>query len=215
MFLHLDWSPPVVNSIDWTWFGKAHTCLYKVSQLTMHIRAKTKPWGWRNCLQSSERSGLCRGTDLGKATKRNLLHWRFQEHMASIMLQWKKFGPEQPETLLKPQPSSGFSNWAIAREGPWVREVVTEHYPDSPWLSSRDPVVGDGRNFQKDNHHCNTQHWSGLDGRDSEGSLSSVKDTWKPVCGVCTKKAPKGLLDCEKQDSLVWWNQDWTVWPQF
>ena len=25
------WSPPVVNSIDWTWFGKAHTCLYKVT----------------------------------------------------------------------------------------------------------------------------------------------------------------------------------------
>ena len=29
MFLQLDWSPPVVKSIDWTWFGKAHTCLYK------------------------------------------------------------------------------------------------------------------------------------------------------------------------------------------
>jgi hypothetical protein len=25
MFLQLDWSPPVVNSIDWTGFGKAHT----------------------------------------------------------------------------------------------------------------------------------------------------------------------------------------------
>ena len=25
MFLQLDWSPPVVNSIDWTWFGKVHT----------------------------------------------------------------------------------------------------------------------------------------------------------------------------------------------
>lgn len=23
MFLHHDWSPPVVNSFDWTWFGKA------------------------------------------------------------------------------------------------------------------------------------------------------------------------------------------------
>lgn len=27
MFLHLDLSPPVVNSIDWTWFGKTHICL--------------------------------------------------------------------------------------------------------------------------------------------------------------------------------------------
>ena len=49
MFLQLDWSPPVVNSIDWTWFGKAHTCLYKVPQLTVHVKAKTKPWGRRNC----------------------------------------------------------------------------------------------------------------------------------------------------------------------
>ena len=30
MFLQLDWSPPVVNTIDWTWFGKEYTCLYKV-----------------------------------------------------------------------------------------------------------------------------------------------------------------------------------------
>ena len=40
MFLQLDWSPLVVNSIDWTWFGKAHTCSYKVPQLTAHVRAK-------------------------------------------------------------------------------------------------------------------------------------------------------------------------------
>lgn len=54
MFLHLDWSPPVVNWIDWTWFGKAYTCLYKVWQLMMHIKTITKSWGQRNCLQSSE-----------------------------------------------------------------------------------------------------------------------------------------------------------------
>ena len=34
MFLQIDWSPPVVNSIHWIWFGKAHTCLFKVPQLT-------------------------------------------------------------------------------------------------------------------------------------------------------------------------------------
>ena len=50
MFLQLDRSSPVINSIDWTWFGKAHTCLYKVPQLTVHVRAKTKPRGQRNCL---------------------------------------------------------------------------------------------------------------------------------------------------------------------
>ena len=42
MFLQLNWSSPVVNSVDWTWFGKAHTCLYKVPQLTVHVRAQTK-----------------------------------------------------------------------------------------------------------------------------------------------------------------------------
>ncbi len=49
-FLQLDWSPPVVNSVDWTWFGKAHTCLYNVPQLIVLVRAQTKPWSPRNCL---------------------------------------------------------------------------------------------------------------------------------------------------------------------
>ena len=42
MFLQLEWSPPVVNSIDWTWFGKAHTCLYKVPQLTVYSEQKPR-----------------------------------------------------------------------------------------------------------------------------------------------------------------------------
>jgi hypothetical protein len=38
------WSTPVVNSIDLTLFGKAHTPVYiKVPQLTVHVSAKTKP----------------------------------------------------------------------------------------------------------------------------------------------------------------------------
>jgi hypothetical protein len=33
------WSPSVANSTDWTWFGKAPTCLYnKVPQLTVYVR---------------------------------------------------------------------------------------------------------------------------------------------------------------------------------
>jgi hypothetical protein len=40
MFQQLHWSPPVVNSTDWSKFGKAHTSLYKVSQLTVHVSAK-------------------------------------------------------------------------------------------------------------------------------------------------------------------------------
>ena len=42
LFRHLDRSPPVLNSIDWTGFGKEHTCLDEVSELTIHIRAKNQ-----------------------------------------------------------------------------------------------------------------------------------------------------------------------------
>lgn len=38
MFLRFDWSPPALNSVDWTWCGKAHTCLY----LTVQVRPQTK-----------------------------------------------------------------------------------------------------------------------------------------------------------------------------
>lgn len=40
-FLDIDRNPQMGNSIDWMWFGKVQTCLYKVSQLAMHIRVKT------------------------------------------------------------------------------------------------------------------------------------------------------------------------------
>ena len=42
MFLQLDWSPLVVSSVDWAGFAKAHTCLYAVLQLTMHVKLQTK-----------------------------------------------------------------------------------------------------------------------------------------------------------------------------
>ena len=38
MFLQLDWQ----ISVDWTLFGNARTCLFKVPQLTVHVRAQTK-----------------------------------------------------------------------------------------------------------------------------------------------------------------------------
>ena len=75
VFPQMDRSTPVVKSIDLTLFGKAYTCLYKVPQLTVHVKAKTKPWGRRNYLYSSE-TGLCQGTDLRKGTKTFLQHWR-------------------------------------------------------------------------------------------------------------------------------------------
>lgn len=42
MFLQLHWSPSAGNSVDRTRFAKAHGCLYKVPQLTVHVRAQTR-----------------------------------------------------------------------------------------------------------------------------------------------------------------------------
>lgn len=42
MALQLNWSPLVVNSVDFTLFKKPFACLYKVPQVTAHIRAQTK-----------------------------------------------------------------------------------------------------------------------------------------------------------------------------
>ncbi len=44
--------------------------LYKVQQLIMHIRAKTKPLGQQNSLWSSE-TGLHQATHLGKSSEKN------------------------------------------------------------------------------------------------------------------------------------------------
>lgn len=50
MFLQLDWSSSAVNSVEWTGFKKAHGCLFKVPQLTVHVRAQTRREVKRNCL---------------------------------------------------------------------------------------------------------------------------------------------------------------------
>ena len=73
MFLQLDWRPPVVNSIDWRSFGKTHTCLYKGPQLTVHVRAKTKPWGWRSSVEMREPS---QWTTISAALHQSDLHGR-------------------------------------------------------------------------------------------------------------------------------------------
>ena len=76
----LNWSPPVVNSVDWTWFGKAHTCLYKVSQLTKPTKPTMK-WNQLSSKPSMKWKELSWGTNLGK-----------EGTVASIIWKWKKFG---------------------------------------------------------------------------------------------------------------------------
>jgi hypothetical protein len=133
MFLKLDWNPSVVNSIDWTWFGKAHTCLYKVPQLTVYVKAETKTWGPRNCQQSSEK-GLCRVT---------------YKTVASIILKWKKFWTTK--TLPRAGRTAKLSNWGRRA---FVREVTENPMVTLTELQSSSLDMG--RTFQKDSHLCST-----------------------------------------------------------
>ena len=105
------------------WFEKAHTCLYKVPQLTVHVRAKTNPWGWRKCPLSSE-TGLCRGTDLGKGTKIFVQHWRSpRTQWPPSFLIWRSLEPLRLFLELAARPI-----WAIEGEGPssgrWPRILM-------------------------------------------------------------------------------------------
>ncbi len=45
------WLESTCGKFSWLiMIWKAHTCLYKVPQSIMHVRAQTKPWSPRNCL---------------------------------------------------------------------------------------------------------------------------------------------------------------------
>ena len=69
------WSPLVVNSTEWPWFGKANTCCYKVSTAgnaskskNQAMRLKKLPAGLRqDCVKAQSWRRL----------QRILMHWRF------------------------------------------------------------------------------------------------------------------------------------------
>ena len=74
-------------------------------------------------------------------------------------------------------------------------------------LSSRDPVWRETSKIQ-----TSLQHSTG------PGLYGRVARQKPLLCERLRKArlefAPKRLSDCEKPDSLVLWNQDWTFWPQ-
>ena len=86
------WSPPVVNSIDWTWFGKAHTCLFigptvdsACQSKNQAMRLKELSVDLRDRIVSRHRSGegyqnISAALKVPKNT------------VASIILKRKKFG---------------------------------------------------------------------------------------------------------------------------
>ena len=165
---------------------------------------KTKPWGRRNCLQSSE-TGLCRGTGLGKGTKTFLKHWR------STRTQWPPSflngrSVEPPRLFLE---LATRPNWTIRGEGPWTGKWLRTRWP--LWTSYRVPLswwanLPEG---QPSLQHCTNQafmvEWP-------DESHSSVKGTTARL--EFAKKAPKGHSNHEKLDSLGWWNQYWSLWPE-
>ncbi len=107
----------------------------------MDVRAKTKPWDQRNGLENWE-------TGLGKTTKKISCIESSQEHLASIIL--NGWSLKQSGLFLD---LASWPNWAIEGEGSWF-ERWSRHWW-SLWLSSM-ILSGDGRNLQKDEHHCDT-----------------------------------------------------------
>ena len=171
---------------------KAHTWLYKVPQLTVHVRAKTKTWGRRKCPYSSK-TGLCWGTALGKVTKNCLQHWRStRTPWPPSFLNGRSLEPPRLFLELAAQP-----NWAIGVEGPW-----SGRWPRTPWAlwqSSRVPLWRweNLPEVQPSLQHSTNQAFM-VEWPDGN------HDSPLRVC----QKAPKGLTDHEKQDSLIWGNQD-------
>ena len=124
-----------VWDLIWTGVCLSISCPVNWIKVLKHPRAKTKPWGWRIRLQSSE-TGLRRGTDLGKGTKTKSAALKVPKNtVVSIILKWKfgRIRTSRPAKLSNSELNRNHSGW--------------------------DPEIlcGDGRNFQKDNHHCSTQ----------------------------------------------------------
>ena len=134
MFLQLVWSPPVVHSIDWTWFGKAHTCLYKVTQLTVHVRAKTKlQYEVEGIVRRAPRQDCVEAQIWGRVPRISAALKVPKNTVASILLKWKKFGT--PKTLPRAGCPAKLSNRGRrAWSGRWPRTQL------SLWQSSRVPL---------------------------------------------------------------------------
>ena len=104
---------------------------------------------------------------------------------------------------------AAWPNWAIGEKGigQGGDQGPNGHSDIAPEL-----LCGDGRNFQKDDHICSTPpiRWSA-------GRVAR----WKPPVSkrhttARLEFAERHLKDCdhEKQDSLVWWNQDGNLWSE-
>ena len=138
MFLQLDWSPPVANSIDWTWFGKAHTCLYKgptvdsaCQSKNQAIRLKELSVEVRDRIVSRQRSGEGH-QNISAALKVP------KNTVASSFLNGRSL--ETSRNFIEP-------NWAIKGFG-----QGGDQEPDGHFDRALKFLCGDGRIFPKDNY---------------------------------------------------------------
>ncbi len=160
----------------------------------MHIIAKTKSWGQRTCLQSSE-PRLYLGTDLGKATNISSSMKVPKSTVASIILKWKKFGTTR--TLPRAGRSAKPSHlWKRA-----LSRLVTKHLMVT-LVELHDNIC---RWEKPTKGQTSLQHFTNLGFMAlwTNSILSSVK-THEKTLAIC-KTAPKGSADSKKQDYLVWW----------
>ena len=147
MSLQLHWHPPVANSIDWTWFIKKYTFLYKVPQLTAcqsrHSTIKSKELfvELRDRIVSRHWSGdgyktISRVLKVPKST------------VSSIVRKWKEYGttptPPRAGRLTK------LKNWTRRT---LVREVTKNQMT---FERTRKFLGWNGRTCWKDNSLCST-----------------------------------------------------------
>ena len=172
------------NSIDWTWFGKAHTCLYKGPTVDSACQSKNQAMRSKE-LSVELRDRIVSRHRSGEGTKTFLQYWRSpRTQWHPSFLNGRSLEPPRILQELATRP-----NWAIGGEGPWSGRWPRTR--QSLWQSSRVPLeMGEpSRRTTIPEAH----HQSGIYDRAARRKpLSKRHDS--PL-GVC-QKAPK--------DSLVW-----------
>ena len=113
--------------------------------------------------------------------------------MSSIILKWKKFGTSK--TLPRVGPPAKLSNWGRRA---LVREVTKNPKFTLTELQSSSVEMGE---LSRRTTISAALHQSGLYESGQMEATPQLKTHDSPL-GVC-QKAPKGLSDHEKQDSLV------------
>lgn len=111
MFLHLDWSSPLVHWHDWTW-------LYQVRKLTVHFWAYTKPrtWARHRIVCRPLKQNCIKAQIWGRVQKKLKVP---VSRVTSVIHKWKKFGIMR--TLPAACCPTNLSNWGRRA---LVREVI-------------------------------------------------------------------------------------------